>query len=92
MIHGEGPEPEAVKGLEAKACYADLTLTWDQANKADGYFIYAADGEAAGNEAAGEAAGDADEAAEGEFAQIGEVTPASTWWTNTPGTRTTGSW
>ena len=85
VIHGEGPEPEAVKGLEAKACYADLTLTWDQANKADGYFIYAADGEAAGNEAAGEAAGEAavetaagDETVPEGFAQIGEVTGGDT--------------
>lgn len=43
VIHKDGPEPAQVSGLEPKVCYADMTLSWDPADKADGYYIYAAD-------------------------------------------------
>ena len=44
LIHRGGPLPDQVKSVEADVTYAAMTLHWEQANKADGYCVYASDG------------------------------------------------
>lgn len=41
LIHRDGPEPDPTVGLESKVTFAEISLTWEQTPKADGYFIYA---------------------------------------------------
>lgn len=70
VINREGPEPGATEGLSAQVCYHDITLSWEPAEKADGYFIYAAEepGDTGTTQQAGEE-GDAPA-----FALVGEIT------------------
>ena len=44
LIHRQGPLPDQVAGLKAEPTYAAMKLHWDQADKADGYYVYASDG------------------------------------------------
>ena len=44
LVHPNGPEPDPVMNLKADVTFAEMTVTWQQANKADGYFIYASNG------------------------------------------------
>ena len=68
VIHRAGPEPGKTEGLSADVCYHDITLRWDPADKADGYFIYAADAEDTAD-----GSGDAPA-----FALVGEITDGET--------------
>ncbi|MBQ9014734.1 MAG: polysaccharide deacetylase family protein [Firmicutes bacterium] len=43
VILGKGLEPDRVEGLNADATYAEITLSWEPAAKASGYYIYATD-------------------------------------------------
>ncbi len=45
LVHRQGPLPDQVAGLKADTTYAAMKLHWDQAKKADGYYVYASDGE-----------------------------------------------
>lgn len=45
VIHKDGAKPEQVENLSADVCYSEVKLTWDPAEKADGYYIYAGNGD-----------------------------------------------
>lgn len=44
LIHRQGPQPDQVAGLKVDTTYAAMKLHWDQADKADGYYVYASNG------------------------------------------------
>ena len=58
VIHRNGPTPDMVEGLTADVCYHDITLNWEPAKHAAGYYIY---GTEAGDQAQ-------------ELTKLGEVT------------------
>ena len=45
VIHRGGPKPAQVEGVKAKTCYSGMDITWDQAGRAAGYYIYASRGD-----------------------------------------------
>ena len=40
VINRDGPTPDMVEGVTADVCYHDITLKWEPARKASGYYIY----------------------------------------------------